>query len=162
MKNGDFYLVNDSINMPKEFFVGSFLGLFTVGMIIFAILFIIALYIYHALAWYDIAKKQKHKSPWLAWIPFANFAMIFELGGIHWAWIFLILIPVLGWIAVLVLGIIAMWRIFEKEKYLGWFSLSLIIPKVGGLLYLIAIGFVAWGKGMESEKVKASSKKKKR
>ena len=70
--------------------------------------------------------------------------MILQLGGFHWAWIFLLLIPVLGWIAVFVLLVIATWRIFEKRKYPGWFSLSMVIPKAGLILYLVAIGFVAW------------------
>ena len=72
--------------------------------------------------------------------------MILQLGGFNWAWIFLILIPIFGWIALTVLLVIATWRIFEKRKYPGWFSLSIIIPKIGLILYLIAIGFVAWGK----------------
>lgn len=105
---------------------------------------IAAFYIYTSLAWMRIAKKLKYKHPWVAWIPVANWAMILQLGGFHWAWIFLILIPILGWIALFVLCIIAHWRIFEKRKYPGWFSLSLIIPQVGLILYLIAIGFVAW------------------
>ena len=70
--------------------------------------------------------------------------MILQLGGFHWAWIFLILIPFLGWIPLAVLFIIANWRIFEKRKYPGWFSLSMIIPEVGCILYGVAIGFVAW------------------
>jgi hypothetical protein len=52
----------------------------------------------------------------------------------------------LGWIGLFVLLVIAHWRIFEKRKYPGWFSLSLIIPEIGFILYLIAIGFLAWGK----------------
>ena len=84
--------------------------------------------------------------------------MILEMGGFSWAWIFLILLLVIGWIAVFILVIISMWRIFEKENYPGCFSISLAIPKVGGILYLIVIGFVAWGKGMKSEK--KNSKKK--
>lgn len=114
------------------------LGL-TVTVIIFA-----AFYIYFAMAWMTIAQKLKHKYPWLAWIPFANISLILQLGGFHWAWVFLILIPVVGWIALAVLSIIATWKIFEKRKYPGWFSLSMIIPQVGTILYLIAIGFVAW------------------
>jgi hypothetical protein len=109
-----------------------------------ALLTILAIYIYSSLAWYTIAKKLKHKHPWLAWIPLANVAMVLQLGNFHWAWIFLLFIPVAGWIALFILSIIATWRIFEKRKYPGWFSLSLIIPKIGGILYLIAIGFVAW------------------
>jgi len=120
--------------------IGSLIG---IG-ILFAILFFIGLYVYHSLAWMTIARKLKYKYPWLAWIPFANIAMILQMGSFHWALIFLILIPFLGWLAILILSIISMWKIFERRKYPGWFSLSVIIPQVGEILYLIAIGFVAW------------------
>lgn len=118
-----------------------------------AILVLIALafYVYHSWAWMVIAKKRKHKHPWLAWIPFAASAMRLQLGGFHWAWVFLFLIPVLGWIAVIVLLTISMWRIFEKQKYAGWLALSfplMVIPKMGifGIVYLVVIGLVAWKK----------------
>ncbi len=110
------------------------------------ILVSLAVYIYVALSWMTIGKKLKYKYSWLAWIPMANIAMVFQLGGFHWAWIFLGLIPIIGWIALFILFIIATWKAFEKRKYPGWFSLSMIIPEIGGILYLIVIGFVAWGK----------------
>jgi len=127
-------------------FVGGLIGGLIVLGITIAIILLIGIYVYFALAWQTTAKKLKHKAPWLAWIPIANIALILQLGGFHWLWIFLILIPVLGWIALWVLMIIATWRIFVKRKYPGWFSLSMIVPKVGGILYLISIGFLAWGK----------------
>lgn len=114
------------------------LGVFTAMMIG------LVAYIYFALSWKTIADKLKYKRSWIAWIPIANLAMILHIGGFHWAWIFLMLIPVLGWIALLILMVIATWRVFEKRKYPGWFSLSLLVPKMGWLLYLVAIGFVAW------------------
>ena len=123
-------------NGPMWAFLGAF--------IVLAIIICAGLYIYWALAWSKILKKVKYKKPWLAWIPLAQIAPILEVGGFNWGWIFLILIPILGWIALLVLIIIATWRIFEKRKYPGWLSLSMIVPKVGGILYLIIIGFVAW------------------
>jgi hypothetical protein len=116
-----------------------------IGILIATLLFI-AVYVYFAMAWMTIARKLKYKKAWLAWIPFANIAMILQLGGFHWAFVFLFLIPVFGWIVLFVLMIIATWRILEKRKYPGWFSLSMIIPKVGGILYAIVIGFAAWGK----------------
>jgi len=130
--------------IPQEYLMGGAIGALIAGVVILAVLVGIALYVYNALAWQSIARKSKYPHPWLAWIPFANWAMILEMGGFAWAWIFLLLIPILGWIAVLVLIIISTWRIFEKRKYPGWFSLAIIIPKVGGILYLITIGFVAW------------------
>jgi hypothetical protein len=133
------------INTTIQSVVGGVIGgvLLGVGLVILIIL-ALALYIYVSLAWMTIARKLKYKHAWLAWIPIANIAMILQLGGYSWLWIFLMLIPILGWIAVAVLVIIATWKIFEKRKYPGWFSLSMIIPQIGGILYLIAIGFVAW------------------
>jgi len=121
-------------------------GALIVAGILLALVFLVALYVYTSFAWYAIAKKYKYKNAWIAWIPIVRIAMILEFGGFNWAWVFLILIPIVGWFALFVLIVISSWKIFEKFKYPGWFSLSLIIPKVGGLLYLIAIGLVAWGK----------------
>ena len=135
-------------NIPSQEIANLFFGGFVGAMIAFGImamlLFVVALYVYISLSWMTIAKKLKYKNAWFAWIPVLNIAMILQLGGFHWGLVFLFLIPVLGWLALFVLMIIATWRIFEKRKYPGWFSLSLIIPKIGGILYLIAIGFVAW------------------
>ncbi len=131
----------------SEAFTGGLIGAIIAIGVVIAVLFSIAVYIYLALGWMTIAKKRKHKYPWLAWIPFANVAMWLQLGGFHWAWIFLTLVPILGWIALFVLFIISNWKVFEELKYPGWYSLSLIIPKVGGILYMVAIGFIAWSKG---------------
>ncbi len=127
-----------------EAFTGGFLGGLAAIGVFFMVLLIAAIYVYSSYAWMIIARKLKYKKSWLAWIPIANISMVLQLGGFHWAWVFLILVPIVGWIALLVLAIISTWRIFEKRKYPGWFSLSMIIPKVGGILYLVAIGFVAF------------------
>jgi hypothetical protein len=120
------------------------------ALLVVAIIICIALYVYFAFAWSTIAKKLNYDKPWLAWIPFANIAMILQLGGFHWAWVFLLLIPVLGWIAIFVLLIISNWKVFEQRKYPGWLSLVMVleaIPVINwifGLAYLIIIGLVAW------------------
>ena len=127
-----------------DIMAGGFIGaMITLGIFVI-LLFVLAFYIYTSLAWYTIGKKLKYKNSWLAWIPIARWAMILQLGRFHWAWIFLILIPIFGWIALFVILIISKWHIYEKRKYPGWFSLSLIIPQIGVILELIAIGFVAW------------------
>ena len=143
--------------MQGMLFGGALGGLFATALIL-GILVAIALYIFIALSWQKIAMRQGYRYSWFAWIPILNLAMILELGGFHWAWIFILLIPILGWIAIFVLSIIAIWRIFEKENYHGWFSLAPIIPKVGWILFLIALGFVAW---KPKQVVKKSAKKKK-
>lgn len=129
-------------------------GGFGALMIIIFSLLVVGLYVYTALAWQTIARKQKYKYPWLAWIPFANISMILQMGGFHWAWVFLVLIPIFGWIALFVLSIISIWRIYEKAKYPGWLSLAQIIPRIGIVLYLIIIGVVAWYKPTKPKKKK--------
>jgi len=122
--------------------IGAFVGVF------FAIA--LAFYLFFSFAWMTIAKKLEHPYPWLAWIPFANFALILQLGNFHWAWIFLIFLPVIGWIALIVMSIISTWRIYEKRDYPGYLSLmSLLsgIPAVGWLAsiaHLVILGLVAW------------------
>ena len=133
-----------------QLFLGGVVGAALATFIIVAFLVFVAVYIYFALSWYAIAKKRKHSKPWLAWIPVANIAMWLQMGGFHWAWIFLILIPIAGWIAVGVLFIVASWKVFEKLKYPGWLSLSPLLSIIAGglgtIAYGIVIGFVAWNK----------------
>jgi len=135
-------------NIPKEtvdmMLASGVLGAIIAVGVIVAVVLLIALYIYNAIAWSTIAKKLRYKKHWLAWIPFANISLVLELGGYHWAWVFLLFIPIFGWIALIIFIIVSMWRIFERRGYPGWFSLSVLIPHVGCILYLVSIGFVAF------------------
>lgn len=136
----------------KDLAVGGAALAFLAGLSLVILLFLAAIYVYTSLAWMKIAQKRKYKYPWLAWIPFANIAMILQLGSFHWAWIFLFLIPIIGWIILFIFFVIANWRIFESLGSPGWLSLLLIlglIPKlgfIGYVGYLLVIGIVAWGK----------------
>ena len=97
-----------------------------------------------------IGKKLKYQRAWLAWIPFADQSMKLQMAGFHWAWIFLILVPVIGWIALGALIVVSTWKIYEKRKYPPWLSLtqiSTIVPSfevVASIAHLVIIGFVAW------------------
>jgi hypothetical protein len=119
-------------------------------MIAFVALLLVGLWIYTSFAYMEIAKKLKYKNSWLAWIPFARGAMILQIGGFSWALIFLLLIPILGWVAVYILMLIAQWRIFEKRKYSGWLALIPLLGMIPFLsifvcvAFLIVLGFVAW------------------
>jgi len=146
---------------------GALLGSMIVLGLTIVLITLLALYVYSSLAWYTIAKKLNYKYPWLAWIPIVNIVLALELGGFHWAWIFLIFIPILGWIALFIILIIAKWYIYEKRNYPGWFSLAILIPKIGFMLYLVAIGFIAWqdkpgiAKSTKPPKTKRKSRKRK-
>lgn len=115
-----------------------------------ALVLFLAVYVYTALALMTIGKKLKYKNSWLAWIPLANVAMILQLGSFHWAWVFLLLIPILGWLALSILCFIAMWRIYERRKYSGWLALIpllSVVPVLGslaGIAHLVVMGLVAW------------------
>jgi len=145
-----------------DFFVAGAISFVIALSLILAFLILIAVYLYFAYSWVTISRKLKHKNPNLAWIPFVNLAMMLQFGGFHWAWIFLALIPILGWIALLVLLVISTWRIFDRRGYPGWFSLSLVIPKIGLVLYLVAIGFVAFKDKRGKARVATSKPKRKK
>ena len=119
-----------------------------VAVIGLLVLWAIGLYVYFALAMQSIGRKSGYKRPWFAWIPILNTVMLFELGGFHWAWIFLIVgmvVPVLNifvGIAIGVISIISYWRVFEKAGYSGALSLLMIVP----IARMIVIGIVAWEK----------------
>jgi hypothetical protein len=127
---------------PFGFMFGGFIFLVVIGIIVS--------YVYFALVMQTIAKKLKHPRPWLAWVPIANIALVLELGGFHWAWTFLVLIPFLGFIAILVLSTISFWRIFERRNYPGWLALIQwggFIPFVGYIFTVahgVILGLVAW------------------
>ena len=157
MASGEFFNLT---NISRDMFIGGAFGAMAAGLITLIVLLAVGIYIYHALAWQRIGKNQKYEIPWLAWIPFANVSMILQMGNFHWAWVFLFLIPILGWIAIMVLITIAMWRIFDKAKYPAWLSLSYPLSgfvRVFFIVYMVIIGLVAWKK---PEK-KSKSKKKK-
>lgn len=117
-----------------------------------AVMILLGLYIYLAFTWMDIAKKVNYRKPWFAFIPFANVVMWLEMGGFHWALVFLLLIPILGWLAILVLIIISHWKTYQQIGYRGWLVLLLLIDLIPGLLgvgtiiYSIISGVVAWKK----------------
>ena len=121
---------------------GGMAGALLAMSIMFFVSFTVAIYVYTAFAWMTIAKKMRCEKYWLAWIPIANFFLLPILLKKKWTWGFMVLAP----IANIVFFIIWTWKIFELRKYPGWLSLSVLIPRVGGILYLIAIGFVAWQK----------------
>lgn len=119
---------------------------FFIAMALFAVLILIALYVYYAFVWMTIARKLKYKYPWLAWIPIANFFLVPILAKKHWTWGFMFLVP----IANMVFFFIWTWNIYEQRKYPGWLALVPllgIIPIAGWLAsiaHLIILGFVAW------------------
>jgi hypothetical protein len=136
----------------SSFFGGAIIGALLAVGVVLVILIVLALYIYTALAWQTIAKKLGYKKAWLAWIPIANFFLLPILArkDKDWVYGFLFLVPFVN----IVMSIIWTWKIFERRKYPGWFSLAPIIPEIGGILMLVALGFVAWQNKLPEKKSK--------
>ncbi len=148
------------------------LGLFGV-FFFFIIIFIIASYIYMAIAFVKIAKKTKTEKGWMAWIPFIGPSLLSaKIAKMHW-WPILFLFAgaismIIGFLFIqsgvdpstlfyvfIVLGILLLiplsvysiiwgWKVFEAVGRPGWWIILSLIPYVGGILYLIFLGIAAW------------------
>ena len=120
-----------------------------VGIMFFAILISIGIYVYLSFAYMTVGRKANLKTPGLAWIPSVGPAIIaFQAAKMHWwPWLLLIgyFVPVVGIFALIafsVFFIIWNWKMFEAVKRPGWWALLLLIPVVG----LVMLGIAAWSK----------------
>jgi len=161
---------------------GTLLGLGMGSLLLFvfyfAILILLAVFLYKAFALFTIAKKLKSKYSFLAWIPVAQFFLYPILAEERWEWGFIALIPILVpilffpftiipfinmFLTILILiGTLILvsfrtywiWKIFERRNYNGALSLLTLVS----ILNLFVIGLVAW---VDKEKVIVSVKKEK-
>ena len=127
-----------------ELLTGSLLAAFGAFMI-FALIILLAIYLYMAFALMTIANKTKTKNSWLAFIPIANIYLMTQIAGLSGWWTLAVLagiIPVIGSIAVLAAMAYFWWLIAEKLKRPNWWGILMIIPIVN----LVIIGILAWGK----------------
>ena len=105
----------------------------------------LALYIYFAVALMAIAKKTNTPNGWLAFIPIANVYLMTQIAGLP-AWytlvILLPIIPLIGYIAMMIVMIYFWWKIAEAIKKPGWWSILMLIPIVN----FVIVGIMAWEK----------------
>ncbi|MFP4423609.1 MAG: hypothetical protein ACLFP2_00095 [Candidatus Woesearchaeota archaeon] len=122
------------------------------GVAIFVGLIAIGVYVYMAFAMMKTAQRLGTPNAWLAWIPIGNMVLMANMAKMHWWPVLLILIawiPIIGWIAGLVLAVFAIiwqWKICEARNKPGWWAILLIIPLVGNIWGLVMWGILAWSK----------------
>jgi hypothetical protein len=131
----------DMINLMT----GGAFGALGTGVIVGAIILLLAIYIYSAFALMTIANRRGTPNGWLAFIPIANVYLVTQIGKQSGWWtlgLLAAIIPVLGGLAVLALMIFLYWKLAEACKRPGWWGILLVVPIVN----LIMIGILAWGK----------------
>tara|TARA_Y100000310_G_C20238551_1_gene603504 strand:- start:174 stop:647 length:474 start_codon:yes stop_codon:yes gene_type:complete len=139
---------------------------------IFLLILMLPFYVYISWAHMKIARRTNTNPSWLAWIPFANLYLLSKMAKKHW-WpvIFFVggiislrinffsetLFVVLGLLFLLiffVFSLIWMWKIFVFVGRPGWWALTILIPSVGFLIFLILLGVAAWGEEKNIEPVR--------
>ena len=113
--------------------------------LVFALIILLALYVYTSWALMVIARKTKTKKIWLAWIPIANIYLMTQIAGVPW-WTMLLLllvyVPMVGTLLVLGLTIYYWWNIAEVRRMPGWLGILMAVPVVN----LFVMGYIAWAK----------------
>jgi hypothetical protein len=170
--------------ITEELLTGTLFGLgfgsLLVFMFYFAIIILLAVFLYKAFALYTIAKKLNSKYAFLAWIPIGQYFLYPIIAEERWEWGFIALLPIVTpllflpftlipfinmFLSLLILiGTLILvsfrtywiWKIFEKRNYHGALSLLTLVS----LANLIVLGVVAWV-DKPSKKEKVSIKKEK-
>src|SRR5579864_6347645 len=106
------------------------------AVLMIMVLFIIAVYIYFALALQTIAKKTNTENDWWAWIPILQAVLMLNVAKKPVWLIILFLIPLVG----LVFGILTWMAIAEARNKPNWWGILLIVPVLG----LFVPGYLAW------------------
>ena len=140
-----------------------FASLALMGLIIaFYAFLILAIYIYTSFAFTAIAKKARHKKPWLAWIPIVGKPLLTSQIAKMKPWpIFFLILPAVALLFLLisplfsiilfiisipfiitffVFYIIWQWKTFEAVGHPGWLVLFIFV----NIVYFVFLGIVAW------------------
>jgi len=117
---------------PNEALPWAMLG----GFLIFLLIFLVALYVYTALAIQTIAQKTNTENPWLAWIPIVNMLLLVMIAKKPFWWFFLFLIPLVN----VVMMVIVWMAVAEARGKPSWWGIMTLVPVVN----LIVPGYLAW------------------
>ncbi len=110
----------------------AFLG----GFLVVLVVFLVAAYVYSALALQTIARKTNTENPWLAWIPVANLVLMVMIAKKPIWWFLLCLVPLVN-----IVMLVLIWMgIAEARGKPNWWGILTIVPVVN----IIVPGYLAW------------------
>lgn len=105
---------------------------------LFGILLFAALYVWSSLAFAAVFRKSGEE-PWKAWVPIVNAVVLLQLAGLS-PWLLLVaVVPVLGWIALVVVFAIAFHRLSAA------FGFGVGMTVLGVVLSPVWASVVGWG-----------------
>jgi len=105
-------------------------------MILVAVVFALAAYVYVSLALQTIATKTSTPNGWLAWIPIANIFLMLSVAKKPMWWFLLFLIPLVN----IVIAVMVWMAIAEARHKPNWWGILTIVPAVN----LVVPGYLAW------------------
>ena len=123
------------------------------GIVIFAILIGLIMYIYMAICLMKIAKKTGTENAWFAWIPILNFILMLRLGEKSSWWALLLIgyiIPFVNFlvgIVILVISVMAWMKIAERLGKPNWLGILTVVP----IAQLIIPGYLAFSNSKASQ-----------
>jgi hypothetical protein len=115
-------------NRVPAVFMGAFLLIFCIFMLV--------MYVYHALALQTIAAKTNTENAWFAWIPILNLILMLNIAKKPIWWILLFLIPIVN----VVIYVLLWMGAAEARGKPNWWGILTIVP----LVQLIVPGYLAW------------------
>jgi len=116
---------------------------------IVACIFSLAMYVYTSLCLMLISKKAGIGPAWLAWIPIGNIFLMFNIAGISY-WIMLLLItvafvPLVGLACWVIFSFYLSWQLAVSVNRSGWVGILMVVPLIG----YIAMGYLAFSKRID-------------
>ncbi|MCC4248637.1 DUF5684 domain-containing protein [Microbacterium testaceum] len=95
------------------------------------LLLFVIVYVWYALALAAVFSKTGEAAPWKAWVPILNAATVLKLGGFSPWLVLLVLIPIFGAIAFIVVMIVAVHRVtLGFDRGAGMTVLGALVPVV--------------------------------
>jgi hypothetical protein len=106
------------------------------SILMIALVFGLAAYVYMALALQTIAVKTNTANAWLAWVPIANAILMLQIAKKPLWWIILFMIPIVN-----IVIIIMVWMgMAEARQKPNWWGILAIVP----LVNMVVPGYLAW------------------